>query len=168
MDEHFGWVHARVVAALETAGFRPARHDARLASPGFHIYIGDGEQMPASASVHYDLQYEHIDWSPYAAVDLSCPLSFTLALRLPAEGGGLHVWDLDIHALRQMTPDQRQAESAGKRQATYHPYRPGLMALHNGHHLHQIARLSAMKLGDVRLTLQGHAVSTEQGWIVYW
>jgi hypothetical protein len=168
LEERFGWVYARVMPALERAGYAPAIHDARLSRPGFHIYIGDGGDRPTPPSIHYDLQYEHIDWTPRGPVDVSHPLSFTLTLRLPSAGGGLHVWEVDVHAARQMPEAERKAHLFNRRQSTYHPYRLGEMVLHNGHYLHQIARLSELGAGDARITLQGHAVSTKAGWIVYW
>jgi hypothetical protein len=168
LHERFGWMYAKVMQAVDGAGFTPALHDPRLSYPGFHIYFGEGGERRAEASIHYDLQYEHIDWSPYGSVDLTHPLSFTLALRLPAGGGGLYVWDVDVHAVRQMPDDERRAFMAARRQATYVPYRVGEMVLHNGHYLHQIARLTDMDVTDARITLQGHAVSTPRGWVVYW
>ncbi|HEV3139523.1 MAG TPA: hypothetical protein VGY57_03350 [Vicinamibacterales bacterium] len=168
LEERFGWLYAKLLPALERAGYSPAIDDARLSHPGFHIYIGDGGDRPTPPSIHYDLQYEHIDWSPHGHVDLSTPLSFTLTLRLPSAGGGLHVWDVDVHAARQMPEPARKAYLFNKRQSTYHPYRLGEMVLHNGHYLHQIARLSELGVGDARITLQGHAVSTNSGWVVYW
>lgn len=168
LAEHFGWLYAGVNDALAASGFRPCLHDARLSYPGFHIFLADDEPRAPAPSIHYDLQYEHIDWSGYGAVDLSCPFSFTLTLRLPAAGGGLHVWDVDVHAIQQLPEDERRAKLFNKRQSTYHPYAPGEMVVHNGHYLHQIARLSEMQAGDARITLQGHAVSTDRGWVVYW
>jgi hypothetical protein len=168
LEERFDWLYERLADALVGAGYKPCLHDARLAHPGFHIFLGDGETRPTPPSVHYDLQYQHIDWSPYGSVDLTCPLSFTLALRLPAKGGGLFVWDVDVHALQQLPEDQRRACLFDKRLSTYQAYRPGEMVVHNGHYLHQIARLSDLEPGEARITLQGHAVSTDRGWVVYW
>jgi hypothetical protein len=168
MAEQFAWLYARVSGALEGAGFRPCIDDPRLAYPGFHIFLGDDDTRTTPPSIHYDLQYEHIDWSGHSALDLSCPLSFTLALRLPSAGSGLHVWDVDVHALQQLPPDERRTQLFNKRHSTYHAYRPGGMAVHNGHYLHQIAKLGEMQPGDARVTMQGHAVSTGRGWIIYW
>ncbi|HMD37040.1 MAG TPA: hypothetical protein VKH42_18830 [Vicinamibacterales bacterium] len=168
LERRFGWLYDRLMPALRRAGYSPAIHDERLSRPGFHIYLGDGGDRPTPPSIHYDLQYEHIDWAQHGAVDLSRPLSFTLTLRLPAAGGGLHVWDVDVHAVRQMPEAERKTHLFNRRQSTYHPYRLGEMVLHNGHYLHQIARLSDLGVGDARITLQGHAASTGSGWIVYW
>ena len=164
----FDWMYQRLDAALSAAGFAPIVTDERLARPGFHIFLGDNVPHAASASKHYDLQYEHIDWSPYARVDLQSPLSFTLTVRLPEGGSGLFVWHVDVHAVQQLPPDARRAVLHEHRHATYHPYEAGKMVLHNGHYLHQIARLSTLMPGDARITIQGHAVSTDRGWVVYW
>jgi hypothetical protein len=168
LEGRFAWLYDKVMPALESAGYAPAIHDSRLSRPGFHIYLGDGGDRPTPPSIHYDLQYEHIDWTPHGGVDLSHPLSFTLTVRLPAAGGGLHVWDVDVHQVRQMPEAERKAHLFNRRQSTYHPYRAGEVVLHNGHYLHQIARLSDLGVGDARITLQGHALSTDSGWIVYW
>src|SRR5262245_26877984 len=168
MVERFGWLYSKLDEALASAGYGPIVPDDRLAYPGFHIFLGDGETRPTPPSVHYDLQYQHIDWSPYQLVDVTCPLSYTLALRLPSGGSGLFVWDVDVHAVQQMPEADRRAHLLDRRQSTYQPYKAGDMVVHNGHYLHQIARLADMQPGDARVTLQGHAVRTERGWINYW
>ena len=69
--------------------------------------------------------------------------------------------------LLSATEDTGREKLFNRRYATYHAYTPGWM-VHNGHYLHQIARLSGMQPGDARITLQGHEVSADCGWVVYW
>ncbi len=41
-----------------------ARYDERLALPGFHVHLRDPDQVIPPASIHFDLQFELIDWQP--------------------------------------------------------------------------------------------------------
>jgi hypothetical protein len=118
--------------------------------------------------MHYDLQYANVDWSLFPGVDLSRQLSYTLALRLPAAGSGLYVWNVSDYLLRSMSPAERKQHLQANQEPQYLPYEPGMMVIHNGHYLHQIARIRQMQAGDYRITLQGHAVWSGNGWILYW
>lgn len=166
---HFGWLYDRVANSFADYLGEPCIYDPNLSYPGFHIFIGDGKTDGApSASRHCDLQYENVDWSTYRAVDVSRQLSLTLALRLPPAGSGIYVWNVNDQLLRKIPPDERKQYIAANDQPSYHAYRTGEMVIHNGHYLHQIARLRQMQSGDERITLQGHAISTEKGWVLYW
>ena len=71
-------------------GIARQRHafSPHLALPGFHIF--DYHAIPTAdvASIHFDLQYQLIDWSDDGpAPDFTQPISFTLPARLPAGGG---------------------------------------------------------------------------------
>jgi hypothetical protein len=81
------------------------------------------------ASIHFDLQFELIDWDQLGVADGREQLSLTLAIALPAEGGGLMVWNInrtDIEA----TDEARRAHMCANRHASRHPYTPGHLAVH--------------------------------------
>jgi hypothetical protein len=163
---HFHWMYKRVADVLGQFSGDPCHYLPDLACPGFHIYMGDGEG--GSASMHYDLQYQSIDWNLCPQVDLERQLSYTLALRLPTGGSGLYVWNVSDYELRKLTAEERKKHLAANRQPSYHGYKIGEIVVHNGHYLHQIARLRQLPVGEYRITLQGHAVASGNGWILYW
>ncbi len=167
LETHFDWLYKRLAQKFSEHLGEPCRYDAALSYPGFHIFIGDG-RTEGAASRHYDLQYDNIDWSSYGQVQLSRQLSYTLALRLPASGSGLYVWNVNDRALRTLSPEERKRHLEQNQTPAYEGYETGQMVVHNGHYLHQIARLRQMLEGQQRITLQGHAVWTESGWILYW
>lgn len=168
LTEHFHWVHERVIKALADYVDQPALLDPVFAAPGFHVFEGHEAFTQPLASMHFDLQYEHYDWSErYREVDRSSPLSLTLPIKLPACGSGLRVWDITWEKAQEMS---KEDFTQFKKTApfTYHPYAPGVMVIHSGHYLHQIAPLTEVQPGDERITMQAHSARTEQGWVVYW
>jgi hypothetical protein len=95
-------------------------------------------------------------------------LSFTLALSLPASGGGLSWWELDEAAVLNMSGEElkRRVQEQPPR---FHPYQVGSLALHSGHTLHQVAPSKTMLKGESRITLQGHALlGTDGAYHYYW
>ncbi len=165
--DRFGWLLGRVTEALQQFLGAPAHFDARLAAPGFHIFTPYAIPRSDEASVHFDLQYQLIDWSDgMPAPDFSAPLSFTLPIRLPHGGGGLNGWDNSYaEALRARIGG---AQLATRRPKTFFPYTTGVMEIHSGHALHQIAGVADVLPDDQRITLQGHAVRRGTAWTLYW
>ena len=141
--------------------------DARLALPGFHVFLNAPLFRDAPASMHYDLQYELLDWTPIGEPDTSTQLSLTLSLALPSGGGGLLVWNINRLEIAKMTPPQRRAHSAENRVADYKPYTVGHLAVHSGHQLHQIAPAREAEPEDMRVTMQAHALRVGSRWVVY-
>ncbi len=166
--EHFQWLYDRVLRVLNELLNEPVGLDPEFALPGFHIFFGHEAFTQPVASVHFDLQYGHYDWSKrYKEVDRSKPISLTLPIQLPASGGGLRVWDMTYDRFKAM-PKQEFDRFKKTAPFTYHPYEIGKIVVHSGHYLHQIAPLVKVHEGDERITLQAHALHTEQGWIAYW
>ena len=168
LTARFGWLHERLRNAVATAVGGAVRHDERLALPGFHIFLyhpGHGSQK---ASLHYDLQYELVDWTPIGTPDIPSQLSLTLALALPASGGGLLVWNINRMDIMRLTADGRTAHMRANRFATMHPYAVGSLALHSGHQLHQIAPTPDPQPEDQRITLQAHMLRVNGQWVMYW
>jgi hypothetical protein len=168
MAEHFQGLYDRVLGALREVTGEEVSLDPAFAFPGFHIFLNHEAFKQPIASVHFDHQFLHYDWSPhYRQVDLSKLLSFTLPVRLPASGGGLRIWDLTHEEAKKLPQQEFDAIRHGSG-FKYQPYSVGKLVIHSGHHLHQIAPATDIREGDERVTLQGHALYTEKGWVAYW
>lgn len=168
LQAHFGDLLERLRAAVERHVGAEVVYDRRLALPGFHVFLFDEAFRRSGASLHYDKQYEHIDWSAIGEPDIDRQLSLTLSVRLPAGGGGLLVWNINRIDLERMAPAERIAHSRANRVATFEPYEVGTLAIHSGHQLHQIGPAPHLQPGDERITLQAHALPVREGWVLYW
>ncbi|MBT5435802.1 MAG: hypothetical protein HOI34_15445 [Rhodospirillaceae bacterium] len=168
LGEHFAPLLDRLRATLEPVLGGPVRHDPRLALPGFHVFLADPAFTRPVADVHYDLQFEHLDWSPHDPIEPRRQLSMTLAIRLPHAGAGLRVWDIDRRHLDTLSADERSAHMQRNHTAKVHDYRTGELALHSGYLLHQIEPARGYREDDERITLQAHAMPAGDGWILYW
>jgi hypothetical protein len=171
LREHFDWLYARLMNKLSVHLQAAVRTANELALPGFHVW--QGLDVPTSpTSVHFDLQYTSIPWPDLGRSDLSRPLSFTLPIALPRGGGGLNSWEISYEeqvAHFQATRESTPAEEMPKlRTRTFHPYTPGVLALHSGHTLHQIAAVDQAYPDDERITLQGHGLYCDGAWTIYW
>ena len=164
----FGWVHEKLRQAVSAVVGSEARYDDRLALPGFHVHLRDPEQVIPPASIHFDLQFELIDWSQIGVADGREQLSLTLAIALPAEGGGLMVWNINRMEIEAMTDEARRAHMSANRHASRHPYTPGHLAVHSGHQLHQMAPAHDPQPTDERITMQAHALPVDGQWVIYW
>jgi hypothetical protein len=164
----FGWVHEKLRRAVSEVVGSEACYDERLALPGFHVHQRDPDQPIPPASIHFDRQFELIDWSRIGAADGGEQLSLTLAIALPAEGGGLLVWNINRMEIEAMTEEARRAHMAANRHATRHPYTPGHLAVHSGHQLHQMAPAHDPQPTDERITMQAHALPVDRRWVIYW
>src|SRR5262249_24233555 len=81
----FGWLYELVGEALEKHMRAGVSYPGHLAPPGFHIWLEGAIFTKPRASIHYDLQYQLLDWPP--GTDTGRLLSFTLPIRLPRVGG---------------------------------------------------------------------------------
>ena len=164
----FGWLHDRLRARVSEVVGAPAHYDERVALPGFHVYLSDPAQTQPVASMHYDMQYDQIDWTGWGTPDRTQQLSLTLSLELPASGGGLLVWNINRLAIERMDDETRKAHMAANRDALFHPYTLGHLAVHTGHQLHQIAPTKDVQATDRRITMQAHALPVDGRWLIYW
>jgi hypothetical protein len=165
LQEHFGWLYSRLAEVLTEHLGEPVEYKERCGLPGFHIFLAHPDFEKPQGSIHRDLQYELIEWK--GNIDLSRPISFTASIALPSGGAGLNVWD--FHHDEILSLDQREvARTLGSREKTFHPYRAGFMAMHSGHTVHQIAPAKNLQPDDERITLQGHGVSENGRWQIYW
>lgn len=114
-----------------------------------------------------DRQFEDIPWQHPGELDFDQPVSFTLPLRLPAAGGGLNTWPADwrhCHDSPLLIPELLVRSLECHRVA----YTEGVLMVHSGHMLHQIAPAPDMCSGDRRITLQGHALPRRGVYQLYW
>jgi hypothetical protein len=155
------------LCAVLTAALGPVRFHPQLALPGFHLFaprpghdLLPGTQAFASAggSVHVDLQHRAHGsvWQGFERIDWARPLSFTLALALPACGGGLRIW-----------PRTTGVTEAEAEQAELVSYRLGELVSFTQPLLHQIAPAALLQAGDQRITLQGHGLCCDGTWLLY-
>ena len=168
LREHFGWLLDRLAERFSEHVGRTAFYDERLALPGFHVFLAHPAFASNTASVHYDLQYQSIDWTEIGAANADEQRSLTLAVRLPASGAGLRIWDIDARDMAGLDPDAQRDWRAAHRRPTRVRYGTGLLLVHSGHHLHQIAPLEDQRPGDERVTLQAHGLPVGDRWLLYW
>jgi hypothetical protein len=165
---HFGWLLERFRERVSEQVGAEMFYDARLALPGFHVFLFDEAFRKSGASVHYDKQFEHVDWSQFGTPDTDAQLSLTLSIKLPAGGGGLLVWNINRIEIERMPLEQRIEHSRANRAATFESYEVGTVAIHSGHQLHQIGPAPHLQPGDERITLQAHALPVDGKWMLYW
>jgi hypothetical protein len=152
--------------ALQTHLGAETYFDCRVGVPGFHIF--DLPAIPTTdvASIHFDLQYQLLNWNDGdPPPDCSSPISFTLPLRLPKRGGAMNVWDLTYEAV---AGEQNIMDYAKTHRPMRHSYTLGQLVIHSGHFLHQIAGVPEVEAGDQRITLQGHGLRRGERWLLYW
>jgi len=168
LSEHFGWLHERLLAQLEARLGEPVSFYERFARPGFHVFGGSRMLLETpSASVHCDVQYQRLDWAGLENPDFEHPLSMTLTIKLPASGGGLRVWDIEYQEIVNR-PAAELRPIFRERTRHYEPYQAGVMVMHSGHQVHQIAPSDNITKADERLTLQAHGIKCRDGWCIYW
>ena len=99
-------------------------------------------------------------------IDFKGAISFTLPIELPACGGGIRVWELDLFQIQEQ--EKREAiELIRSSQSRRYSYTEGKLFVHRGHALHQIAPWKA-GVDDYRITLQGHGLYFGGQWNIYW
>ena len=117
-------------------------------------------------TIHCDKSYM-FHWHPAEDIDFNHPLSFTLALRLPASGGGITLWDLTYEEVKRLSHSEIE-QLAITKQRHVHPYTVGTLLLHSGLIVHQIAPGTNLQPDDERITLQGHALLCQGSWQLHW
>jgi len=169
LQSSFGDLLERVREALAATLGRPARFEPSVALPGFHFFEDCGICTTDRPSQHFDLQHRSMRW-PFGPVTDEV-ISFTLALQLPAQGGGLDVWDLvedDLARLARLGRNPKMDQLGRVKPFKRHPYPPGTMAVQLRPLMHRIAAVPERLPGDRRITLQGHGVRDGDAWVLYW
>lgn len=166
LRETFGWAYERLAATLAASLGEPVAYHPAFALPGFHVFLPCAVFESPFASVHRDLQYRLLDWTGTGA-DFTNPLSVTVAVALPAAGGGLQMWNLHHDEIADGT-EQEVQRFAARVPPAFHPYRVGWLNRHSGHLVHRIAPMTFDGSGSPRITLQGHGVRCDGIWQLYW
>jgi hypothetical protein len=158
-----------------------------LALPGFHIFLHSPlfsgtkdcthdewfrhryNPEIISSPIHVDTPQYVVDWQNIENLDFDHPISFTLAIAVPAAGAGMYVWDLQLNETIHLLQHQSELSKLFNARPKYlYKYQTGLMALHSGMNYHQIAPFPNMTAQDVRITLQGHGICANGTWQIYW
>lgn len=163
--------------------------DENLSYPGFQIfYSNHKDALLPLTSLHIDTPYElHYDYllNQYKNIDFKSPITFTLSLNLPKNRSGLYYWDLNnwenktaedsedfystIYKLyddlfKIKIPSRTEYENILKPKII--DYKNGYIIFFKGNLLHQIMPFYE-SCEEYRLTLQGHGLKCEKGWILY-
>lgn len=168
MVAHFGTLYETLLQVLRTALEDECEYHPNYGLPGFHMYQAHPLFEQRMGTVHVDGQFADTGGYGLTEVDLQRQYSMTLALRLPQSGGGLKVWPVNGVNLRGAGAERLAEVSQSKPKAVHHAYKVGVMALHSGALIHQIAPMKQLQPGDERLMLQAHTVWADGRWLVYW
>ena len=167
LETHFADLYPAFAAALAGLLDAEVRYAEDRARPGFHVFEHHPSYARQAAHVpHFDRQYECIDWPRAASIDFTAAISVTLPIRLPARGGGLRVWDLNLFEVQALGPAAAR-DRARQAPSCVHRYVPGELVCHRGHLLHQIQPWPS-RPGDERITLQAHGLFYDGAWQLYW
>lgn len=187
LEKNFGWLYDIVIQKLSQEFDEQFKLTDKLGYPGFHIFghrpgklnseLSVNVMQTPVAAIHYDRQYEDLSsyWRTtfYSDIDYANPLSFTLSIELPKNGGGLSTWGINDYE-----PDNDYVKFLKKLDYSNHeygyigapdfvPYTIGKMFYFVGDMLHQISPAYKMDYTDRRITLQGHAIKCKNIWRVY-
>jgi hypothetical protein len=169
MAEHYGDLLEDVLAYFQARCPGAAvRYRPGAALPGFHVFHCNRLFSMPVASVHKDMQWNRLKYTPEEDIDTNHTLSFTLALELPPGGGGLYTFEgAEMPGLLNWLVPHPLLHSAARK--THIAYKVGWMVTHNGHTYHMIAPCAETKDG-YRITLQGHGVYERNAntWWLYW
>ncbi|MCP5157274.1 MAG: hypothetical protein H6983_24060 [Ectothiorhodospiraceae bacterium] len=185
LAQAFGWLYDALALALESRLGLPVHYPEQLALPGFHVFeaheafarpralmhrewFGQRDQASTMSSpIHCDTAHLVVDRDSLGPINISRPVSITLALDLPAAGAGMWVWDLRLQQTAHL-PETIVRGLLARRSPRLHAYERGAFALHSGLLYHQVAAMPAMEEGEMRLTLQGHGAPTRDALRVFW
>ena len=167
LQKNFGKLYERLSHSLSTILGNSVTYYEKAALPGFHVFLAHKAFELPMGSIHMDLQYKLLDWQLPEPLDSYPLISFTLVISLPKSGGGLNLWDVhyqDVNKLSQVEFSNLIRE----REKKFCNYRVGMMIIHSGHQVHQIAPAKNIVSSDMRITLQGHALFFYNTWHLYW
>ena len=166
--EHLGDLLERVRLSLEKLTGSPARLEPTVAYPGVHVFEYESIAIYPNAG---PIRPAVSECSVPKPVDPSRLLSFTLALRLPRAGGGLDTSDVlpsDANRLARLGRNVDLAQLSRTKPLIRHEYSVGTMAVQLKPILHRIGLIRERQRDDQRMTLQGHGILENDGWVLYW
>jgi len=171
IEREFGWLLEKLLKCIEREMGKPAVLHSKFAYPGFQIYGTDWFFEDYMGPKHCDHHYKFLDWGDLK-FDPKDNLSYTAAIKLPANGGGVYFWD---HYF--IDDESKTIEEGFEKMFTlelkdedrqFHAYHEGGIFFHSGNLMHQIAPMQDIQEGDERITLQGHAVLSEDLYHLFW
>jgi len=163
--KQFPWMYQRISGCLSESLEGYVKYVERFALPGFHILQGHEIFRQEFASLHFDLQYQLLLWE--MTIEDYIPISFTLPIVLPHAGAGLWHWDVLEEELAGKSSSEKDKIIASRSKSLY-TYKTGIMLVHSGHKLHQIAPIPEFAADEERVTLQGHGLLVDGTWHIYW
>lgn len=166
LSSHFSDLYECLKIVLEREIGIQTEYEKDLALPGFHIFLSHKAFEFPVASSHYDLQFKKINWS-YKEIDFDHPISYTVPIMLPSQGGGLNYWDFQYQETKILDKEKFEKLQASSK-CHFFPYHVGKLILHNGLIWHQIAPGKNLGPNDARITLQGHGLICDGILRLYW
>ena len=194
----FDWLYNIVVQKV-TENFGQAEIFNTLAVPGFHVmgHKPNATLIPQDkyqcsdkypcTSIHIDYpQYEHKIWiEQFQSIDWDNPLTLTLPIELPHNGGGLYTWlnqePLKKHAYSNFTEGTigalgwdsntqitlRNIQYKEMHNPFLRLYQLGELSYAFGFPIHQICEGGNLLPDDRRITLQIHALKCDGIWRLF-
>tara|TARA_R110000851_G_scaffold288960_2_gene443094 strand:- start:4486 stop:5160 length:675 start_codon:yes stop_codon:yes gene_type:complete len=125
-----------------------------FARPSFHVFTDKANGL--HGSLHVDEPYKRL-----ALPDgWHSPTSFTMAVELPKNGGGMNYWSNDTLPIAR---DFHQDDKILPPPDAHLAYELGVLYKHDGLFYHQISNNHRAEKDDFRITLQGHTVTLPTG-----
>ena len=123
--------------------------------------------VPYGGSIHKD--NPHI--SSMFSFPHTTPISFTIMLETPKNGAGLNYWDDDVinntTLSNQFDSMSTELQERLIKTVKTFKYKIGELVIFDGQTIHQIANMVATDENDRRISIQGHGVLTDDGYVVY-
>jgi hypothetical protein len=140
-------------------------YDQHYALPGFHVFImggGDRSRDDIALRAHFDMQW----MNAVPGVVPRGTVSFTLPIEHPSGGASMAIWPVRYR-------DALRLGFAARDYAANHSFQVvryglGRIVIHDGQVLHAIGPSAETSPRGYRITLQGHGVHTQAGWLLYW
>ncbi len=138
--------------------------------PGFHIFKnleGLPRGVPYGGAIHKDRQFVSSLFDfPFTDI-----LSFTMILEEPSLGSSVNYWEDESLSGRMKTKffcgEEESLQQVFLEEVKQYDYVVGEICVHDGQTLHQISNMVDVSEGERRISLQGHGVLTEEGYVVY-
>tara|TARA_B100000424_G_C22927244_1_gene493303 strand:- start:188 stop:934 length:747 start_codon:yes stop_codon:yes gene_type:complete len=173
LSSKFMWAYDKILEHYQKSIDKPITYGTNRphakALPGFHIFQNAEilNQNKWSASIHTDSpETKHVWESEVLEI-----FTFTISIKSPTELSGLRFW-MDTESWNNVSPIYYQECSPDQQNllektALYIPYKTGCIYEHTGDIYHQIATEGNFRIGEMRITLQGHLVELEDAIVVY-
>jgi hypothetical protein len=165
LQTSFDWLHERVRIFFEELLEEPVFFRSDYALPGFHIFALKGEDRGpdnVAARAHFDLQWMHA----IPGLNPGGTLSFTLPIEEPSGGSSMALWHVRYSEAVQL--GITATAYASKHSPQIVRYSRGRVVVHDGFVLHAIGNSTIRNPSGYRITLQGHGVRLDDGWLLYW